>query len=173
MTREARIGQEGSVTTIAQHCDISVADVIRYFRGLAKLQDGKTGNPEFGVGLRYLAKALRPYERYLLVELADLIGPKSARVNLPKRAPKRIKPHLPPDLKNLQRHEIEEILHNEGYTKEQLAELGWHRFGISRPHLIRLRKEDAVDLIRSSVEHEKSLEVIGREAERVGRLRKS
>ncbi len=158
----------------AATCNLSVLDIVGYLIDLAKLnEEEKTGNPELSRGLRHLAKALRRYRDYPLSELTDVLGGKSSQSNRPKRAPVKTKLTLPSDLEDIQISEAERILKNEGYTKQQVVELGFSRFGISRSLLTRLSKEDAVISVQAALEHEKSLDVIAREARRSGVVRVS
>ncbi len=88
-----------------------------------------------------------------------------------KPSHRKPKEALPPDLDSLGLEVVEEILSDENYTKQQLAELGYRRFGISRSHLTRLRKNDALASIRAALANERALDVIEVEASRVGRAR--
>lgn len=150
-----------------------VKDVARYLTGLAKLhEEDKTGNPELSMGLRQVAHALRPFAGHPVTELSEVIGekrkPSSARSKMVSRKPKMA---LPPELETLSQNDISNMLGEDSYTKQQIAELGFRRFGISRPMLTRLPKKDAWNSIRAALEHERSLDAISREARKAGKAR--
>ena len=150
-----------------------VADVVRYLLGLAKLHEhDKTGNRELSEGLRCVAQVLRPYANCSVIGLSDTIKKKSSAVNS-KISSNKAESVLPSELESISQEDIERILDDESYTKQQVAELGARRFGISRSKLERLRKKDAQDSVRAALEHEKSLDVISREASRGGKARSS
>ena len=151
--------------------EILVGDILQQLTGLARLQSQeKTGNAAFGAGLLHLVDALRPYANSPVSELPAIL-----REPLPKRSSKpshrKPKEALPTDLGCLELEVVEKIISYASYTKQQLAELGYRRFGISRSHLTRLRKDDALASIRAALANEKALDVIEVEASRVGRAR--
>ena len=152
---------------------ILVRDVSRYLLGLAKLSEsGKVGNPEFSEALRHVVDALRLYNSCPVQELASMLkeAKSSKRHKTSLRKPKAT---LPTNLESLRRREIEEILANESYTKDQVAELGFRCFGISRAKLRGLRKKDALNSVRAALENEKSLDVISEMARKAGKARAS
>ena len=155
----------------APDCQILVKDVTRYLSGLARINEsGMIGNPVLSEGLRHVVRALRPYSNCPVHELAiTLKGASSASFRKP--SVQKTKASLPPDLESLRLEDIEEILNDDGYTKAQLAELGFRRLGISSSSLERLRKADALSSIRAAIEHEKSLDVISRQAQKSGAIR--
>lgn len=151
---------------------LSVGDVLRHLSGLAKLySDGRTGNVEMGDGVGHVINALRPYADSPVSEIESAIAAGRKRTRARKVAPQKPQAELPADLESLDRAGIEKILQDDAYTKRQVAELGHRRFGISKSALARSRREDALSSIRIAMEHELSLEVIGSEAERVGKAR--
>lgn len=83
--------------------------------------------------------------------------------------------HNPPEvaaaLESLSQDEVAQILDDPSSAKQQVAELGFRRFGISRAKLERLSKQAARDAVRAALEHEKSLDVISREASKSGQAR--
>ena len=155
----------------APESQILVRDVTRYLSGLARINEsGKIGSPVLSEGLRHVVRALRPYSNCPIHELASTLKremPASHR----KPSVQKTKASLPPDLESLRLEDIEEILNDDGYTKAQLAELGFRRLGISSSSLQRLRKADALSSIRAAIEHEKSLDVISRQAQKSGKAR--
>ena len=148
-----------------------VKDVVRHLSGLAKLyQEDKIGNPTLSEGLLQVVKALRPYAACPVQELAGALkGTKLAKGR--NSTPRKKKVTLPSNLESVCNKDIEEILGDGNYTKGQVAELGFKRFGISRSTLERLRKEDAVRSIRIALEHERSLDVISQQARKSGKDR--
>ena len=146
-----------------------VSDVVQYLSRLARLhKEDKTGNLELSKGLISVAQALRPYARYPVLELTDAIKkrlPSARGVGAVSRKGTQI---LPSTLESIGQEDAERILDDAGYTKQQLAELGFRRFGISRSKLERLPKKDALNSIRAALEHEKSLDVISKEASKGG-----
>ena len=153
---------------------ILVRDVARYLSGLAKLHDSETiGNSQLSEGLRQVADALRPYGKLPVSELGNAIKVKPASANVTKGASSRIKLALPPDLESLAHEDVEKILDNDDYTKQQIADLGFKRFGISKPMIQRLRKEEAKQSVRSALDNERTLDVISKMARKAGKSRAS
>ena len=83
----------------------------------------------------------------------------------------RTRADLPFELESLCQEDVERILDDGNYTKKQLAELGYRRFGISMSSLTHLRKEDAVISVRAALRNERTLDVISEMAQRAGRAR--
>ena len=151
---------------------VLVVDIVRYLSGLAKLHEAeKTGNMELSRGLRHLVSALRPYADTPVSELTASLRTAMHKDSV-KPAARRPRATLPDGLESLGQEEIERILDEDSYTKDQIAELGFRRFGISRSRLIRLRKKDARETVRAALAHEKSLDVISQEA-RIGGIARS
>ena len=150
---------------------ILVKDVVQHLSGLAKLyQEEKIGNPALSQSLRQVAKALRPYAACPVEELAKTL--KETKLTKSRKTfPRKKKATLPSNLESVGKEYIERILGDENYTKGQVAELGFKRFGISRSTLKQLRKEDAVRSVRSALEHERSLDVISQQARKSGKDR--
>lgn len=141
-----------------------IDDLIQYLSQLASLNgDYRTGNQELSKSLRQLAKALLPYSDRTISEFVDHIkgmpGRRQASSRLDKTA-------LPRSLESVSQQEIEEILGNDNYTKSQIIEVGIRRFGIPRSRLERSNKQDVLNLIYAALNHEKSLDVISKEASR-------
>ncbi len=157
----------------AREDQILVRDISRYLSSLARLNElDKTGNLDLSEGLRQLVQALRPYAVCPVHELDSTL--KEARVTNNRRVPQRqLRAILPPNLESIRKEDVEDILKDNRYTKSQVAELGFQRFGISRSTLERLRKEDALRSVRAALEHEKSLDVISRQARKSGKARAS
>ena len=158
-------------TPDAQETQVLVDDIVRYLSGLARLHsEEKTGNPKLSRGLRHLVRALRPYSDSPISELNAALAQKVGPSNV-KATPRRRQATLPADLESLGQAEVERILEDDRYTKQQVAELGSRRFGISRSKLERLRKVDALQSVRAALEHELSLDVISEEARKGGMAR--
>ena len=152
---------------------ILVRDVSRYLSGLARLNEsGMADNPVLSESLRYVVNALRPYSNCPVHELASTLK-KARSASYRRSSVHKTKASLPTDLESLRQEDIERILNDQGYTKVQLAELGFQRLGISRSSLQRLRKEDVLESIRAAMEHEKSLAVISQQARKSGQTRAS
>lgn len=157
-----------------QEEQLLVRDIARYLSSLARLNEtGKISNPELSDALRQVVDALRLYNSYPVRELAGVL--REAKSQKRNRGPLGRKPAvtLPSNLDSLEMKEIEDILADEKYTKDQLAELGFRRFGISRAKLMGLRKEDAKNSVRAALENEKSLDVISEMARKAGKARAS
>lgn len=71
---------------------------------------------------------------------------------------------LPHDLESLDLESIECLLERKNCTKRELSEIGFKRFGISRSRIARLRKDDALMLIRAVIENTRLHEVIYKQA---------
>lgn len=157
----------------AQTKPLLVNDLVRYLSRLVNLySDTKTGNPALSDGLRQLVNALRPHSKRPVPELVDMIREPSLR-RLHKTSSKRVKVLLPSDLEALSLEEVEKILDDEDYTKDQVVQLGVQRFGMSSSELVRQGKKNVLEAIRAALNHEKSLEVISMEARRAGQMRSS
>ena len=151
--------------------ELRVIDVVRYLSALARLHSNeKIGNGALSQGLRDVSKALRPYGKYRTSELIDLAKKESGRKPT-RRGQNANESRLPDDLSAMSQTEVEQILEDLSYTKIELMEIGAHRFGISRSKLARSPKREAIDTIRAALAHEKSLDLISREATRSGRSR--
>ena len=157
----------------AQANYLLVDDIVRYLSRLANLySEAKTGNSELSDGLRQLVNALRPYSNRPVPDLADIIREATLR-RFRETSPKKIKAILPSNLESLPPQEVEKILDDENYTKDQVINLGVKRFGISYAKLTRLGKKNVLESIRAALNHEKSLDVISKEAQRGGEMRSS
>ena len=157
----------------AQANYLLVDDIVRYLSRLANLySEAKTGNSELSDGLRQLVNALRPYSNRPVPDLADIIREATLR-RFRETSPKKIKAILPSNLESLPPQEVEKILDDENYTKDQVINLGVKRFGISSAKLTRLGKKNVLESIRAALNHEKSLDVISKEAQRGGEMRSS
>ena len=144
-----------------------ISDLIRYFTQLANLNGiHKTGNSELSEGLKQLTRALRPHARRTIPELIELLKDESVRL---PASPRRVKATLPSSLESLSQQKIEEILSNDNYTKSQIIEIGTRRFGIPQSKLLRSNREEVLKSVRAALDHERSLDVISREASRAVR----
>lgn len=168
-----QIKLKGKPAFNADEEQLLVKDVARYLTSLARLhEENKIGNPELSRGLRQVAHVLRPFAGYPITELTDIIRRKRwVSATGSKAASRKPKMELPPDLEAISQDEVRIMLDDERYTKQQIADLGIRRFGISRSKLERLRKRDARDSVRAALRHEKSLDVIASEARKAGRAR--
>ena len=145
--------------------ELLVSDIARYLARLARLQqDEMTGNAGLSRGLSALSRALTSRSELSLSEVTRLIrGTRKPTAARPKpRAESELT--LPADVAKMRIEELERFLDGRNHSKNQLIELGFQRFGISRSKLSRLNKDEAMGSIRSALEHEKSLETISREA---------
>ena len=167
-----RIKLNGGQSRGADEDRLLVTDVAGYLIGLAKLHDDdKTGNPELSKGLRQVARVLGPFASYPVQELTQVVRAERLKLDAEERRAhsRHRNPVLPPDLETLGQNEVASIIGDDCYTKQQIAELGSRRFGISRAKLMRLRKDEAWRSIRAALDHEKSLDAIARQARKVGR----
>lgn len=141
-----------------------IDDLVRYLSQLASLNGAyRTGNQDLSKSLRQLTKALRPYADQTISEFVDHIKEMSVRRQATSKPEKAT---LPPNLESVSQQEIEKILGNENYTKSQIIEVGIRRFGIPRSRLERSNKQDVLNSIYAALNHEKSLDVITKEASR-------
>lgn len=161
-----------------REAELMVSDVAQYLSGLASLNDHyKAGNPCLSEGLRIVARVLQPYSSLPILELTEVMKGNSPSLEAHPLTRAPVKPVFPPDLdaklETIGLDEIDEILLRDGCTKRQIVELGLRRFGISRSRLEHLNKRDAQDTVLAALEHEKSLDVIAREANKSGKSRTS
>ena len=178
---------------------LSAADVARYLHVLARTHQGeKTGNLALGDDLRRLSGMLRAHGNRPISELAITdkgselpfvwqpgIHPIAVENGKPtsrkRRAPngvsrsaappRRTMSTLPDDPKSMSREEVELILEDDRLTKQEIAELGHERFGISKSSLLRTRRERAINSILSALRNERTMHVIAEQARRAGRIR--
>jgi hypothetical protein len=143
--------------------EILVIDIVRYLSALVRLHRAKkTGNIGMSMALSRLADALRPYSDLSMSEAV-------AAFHAPERDTARKHNSdlgntvLPDQLESMSLSDVKQVL-DEDHTKDEIAEIGARRFGMSRSKLRRLRKEDAREAIRAALAHEVSLDVISREA---------
>ena len=161
----------GKLTLGTDSSQVLVVDVVQYLSGLAKLHEAeRTGNIGLSTALRHLADTLRPYADAPMSAVTAGVK-QTTHKDSAKRSASLPKAILPDDLESLGQDEIERILDDGNYTKEQIAEMAVQRFGISRSKLVRLRKTEARESVRAALEHEKSLDVISREARSGGKIR--
>ena len=143
--------------------EILVGDIVRYLSTLVRLHAvEKTGNIPMSKALSRLVNALRPYSDLPMAE-AVATFPAPQQNSARKHGPERDNTALPDQLETVSLAEVEQILDGD-CTKDEIAEIGARRFGMSRSKLRRLRKEDARESIRAALAHEVSLDVISREA---------
>ena len=94
--------------------------------------------------------------------------PPPLRASTSSRKPKRT---LPAEVERLTYEEVERILDDDGYTKRQIAELGFRRFGIPEKFLFYSRKDEAVLSVRATISNERILDAISRQARKAGAAR--
>ena len=161
MKQEPSIADDTSATAQG----IVVGDILRCLSALADMQhDARTGNAAFANAIRIFADALKPHRSRPVPDLIDLLAGLSAPKG-PEPVQRKQPVELPSGLTTLPESAVERVLADDRYLKSQLAELGFQRFGISRSRLCRLTKKAAVQAIRGALEHERSLDAIGRQAE--------
>lgn len=113
------------------------------------------------------------YPRKRITELGFRKSPVRRRRTPPRpltssRKPKRT---LPAEVERLTYEEVERLLDDDGYTKRQIAELGFRRFGIPEKFLFYSRKDDAVMYVRATISNERILDAISRQARKAGAAR--
>lgn len=147
---------------------LMVSDLIIYFSKLASLNgEYRTGNRELSNGLQQLTKALKPHAGRTISDLAGQIR----GLSLPgETAPSKANSTLAVSVESLSHEEVETMLNSDDCTKTQIIEIGTRRFGIPQSRLARANKKDALMSVAAALDHERSLEVIGREAARGGRM---
>ena len=151
--------------------DIVVGDILRCLSTLAEMQrDARTGNAAFADAIRIFADALKPHRSRPVPDLIELLAGLCAP-NMPEPPQRKPPVELPTDLTTLPQSAVERVLAEDRYVKSQLAELGFQRFGISRSRLCRLTKAAAVEAIRGALEHERSLNAIGQQAQLAAKRR--
>lgn len=166
----------GKLVPDAEGQRLLVADIARYLSGLAKLHESdKTGNPALSEGLRSVALALRPFAHCPASDLPATLQREKVAAAISKAAPNDNKTAFPPEvaaaLESLSQDEVAQILDDPVSAKQQIAELGFRRFGISRAKLERLSKQAAREAIRSALENEKILDAISQQASKSGQSR--
>lgn len=159
--------------TTTQRKPLKVEDIVRHLSELINLyRDPRTGNLELSDGLQVVVNVLKPYSNEYIFDLVDTLSPNFALTEA-KKTTKRPKIELPPNLSSLNTDEINLILQNQDYTKDQIIDLGVQRFGIARSKLLRQSKGRVSESIRAALDHENSLDAISQEARRGGAKRTS
>ena len=161
-----------------------VGDIARYLDRLAWLsRDDKTGNAELSNELQRLSDMLRPHGRLTVSELT-ITGvdakpsskPPASSRNGKTTAGKREDAAAPTsltesDLRSLSEEEVELFLEYNTLTKQQLAEFGHVRFGISESSLLRLSKPRARKKILAALKTERMMRIVAEQARRAGEMR--
>lgn len=146
---------------------ILTKDLVDFLRDFSiALKNKQTGNPSMSIALSELSKALQPHsDRYLQDVLSEF--KMLCASDLPKkpRASTRI---LDIDWTSLSLDDVENLLTGNELPKKNLIDLGHTRFGISKSKLERQSKTMTLESIRTAVENEKTLHIIGEEAARSG-----
>lgn len=176
------------------HETLSATDFADYLRDLARAYQGeKTGNPALGDALMHLSEEFRPHGKRPISELtitdrfvwlpdihpitAGNGKPTSRRRRDPNGSSRPVatsrknKSTLPDDLESLSRGDVEKILEEDRLTKQQIAELGHARFGISKSSLLRARKDRAINSILSALRNERTMHIIAEQSREAGRTR--
>ena len=150
---------------------VVVGDILRWLLVLSEMQgDARTGNADFASAIRVLADALKPHRSRPVPELIELLASLHAP-EVAESAHRKPPVELPSGLTSLTGSAVERVLADGRYLKGQLAELGFRRFGIPRSRLCRLTKSAAVAAIRVALDHERSLEAIGQQAQLAAKRR--
>ena len=171
--KKERTKRPGECTSCVEENNLPVSDLIGYLSRAARLHnDISTGNLKLSNGLRLLAKALRPHTNRSIRELAELLAERQA-LDREETSSKKITATLPANISSSSHNEIQNILDDENYTKNQLVELAVARFSIPPSQLSRLNRSGVLESIRTAVDHEKSLDVISQQARRGGASRSS
>ena len=171
--RKERTTRRGERASGVGENDLLVSDLIGYLSRAARLHDDiSTGNLRLSGGLRLLANALRPHTNRSIRELDEILAERKS-LDKKETSSKKITATLPANINTISHSDIQNILEDENYTKNQLVELAVARFNIPPSQLNRLNRSGVLESIRTAVDHEKSLDVISQEAQRGGASRSS
>lgn len=152
---------------------ILIEDLVRYLSRLSTLtKDPLLGNIDLSKGLKKLSNALKPHSKMPILDIGNLVINEIATAQL-KGATQRHKVELPESLDSISNEDVDKILNENKFTKDQLVELGNRRFGIPKSKLMHLTKKFVIESIQAAFDHEKSLGVISQEARRGGEERSS
>ena len=113
------------------------------------------------------------YPRKRVTELGFRKSPVRRRRTPPKASASSRKPKrtLPAEVERLTYEEVELILADDGYTKRQIAELGFRRLGVPEKFLLHSRKGDAVASVRAAISNRRILAEVSRQARKAGAAR--
>lgn len=138
---------------------LSEKDVVRYLRQQASLnKDKRWGNPALAQALERLATRLEGE-----IQVSTSVAQGEHELSLPDEQ----------QLRTMELSDIAKLLDDERRTKAELIELAFVRFSIPRSRLQRMVLADIHDVLQAAVQHEASIAIIGREAERQGSDRRS
>ena len=152
-----------------QRGEIIIQDLIWHLSSLARLNCIETSASE---GFRLLSRALRPHSKRPISELFDIIA-KDPLLAYPKGFPEKESVQLPPNIQDICLDEVQNILEDRNYTREQLVELGVERFNLPKHRLVRSSRNKLIESIDLALEHEKSLKTIAKAARLSGKNRRA
>ena len=153
----------------AEQRDISAAEVARLLSRVASLFELQPDNIGMSSALRSLSGALSSHGNKPVESVIGIL--RDTGLLITDDDPQtQAALGLPINLSDISLDEVEAVLANSSYTKDQFVELGFTRFGVSRSRLTRTGREKMIEIIRSAVDHEKSLAAIDREAARGGAI---
>lgn len=70
------------------------------------------------------------------------------------------------DFKTMPLEKVREIIARHDLTKSDLEIVGSERFGIAKSRMKRVSRDEIVNMITSAIQHEESLDIISKEAQR-------
>ena len=143
---------------------LSATEVARFLKRLSSLyRDPKTGNPALSEALAELAANVRRGRDLSLTDAVtdtDVSSKQTASSDVAR-------------LKELTLEEVKKLLSETVLTKTELIDLGAARFAIPRAGLQRQNRDQVSDAIWAAVQHEESIDIISREAQRGDQERSS
>lgn len=159
-------GNQGSLfgRNQSQSRPLSAFEVARFLKRLSSFyRDPKTGNLALSEALAELAAALSRRPDLSVTGAAAAID----------ASPEEIGSSSLGRLKNLTIKEVKRLLSETAISKSKLIDLGAERFAIPRAGLKRINRDQVLDTVLAAVQHEESLDIISREAQRGGQDRSS
>lgn len=135
---------------------ITAADVGRYLKHLAALhRDPLTGNVGMSDALSEIAAILIAAKAAPAAKVIENFIEQS-RFDFEEEF----------DFQTLPLEKVRELLSRPDLTKSDLATIGAERFGIAKSRMDRVPREEIIKTIASAMQHEESLSIISKEAQR-------
>lgn len=140
----------------ARRKQITSADVGRYLKHLALLnRDPLTGNVAMSGALHEIAD--------ILIAAKAVPAPKALGEFT---AQNKFDFEEEADFQAMSLEKVREVLERTDLTKSDLATVGTERFGIAKSRMDRVPRDEIIKMISSALQHEESLAIISKEAQR-------
>ena len=140
---------------------IEVQDFIKTLKLLELLSKRPFGmDPSMTSFIKKLRMILTPYKELEEDEFFESLKDSLSTHRINKTKKERKVTSLDIDFDNITFEELRTLFSKKSLNKEQLLDIGEHRFGISRGANLRLKKEHLQDLIETAMQNIETLHII-------------